>query len=149
MSYQQPPSGYPPQPGYAPQQQQQPAQPQYQPPAYQPAPFRGGDGLAMPPNLLVLAILAMLAGVFIKAIQGFFLEPGKARFYINTIGTLLVGLGEVALGAALVSAGLKEKEHANSVKITAIIVGALLIIHALASDLSGMGSIMSMMRMMR
>ena len=142
MSYQQPPPGYPPQPGY--QQPQAPAQPQYQAPAYQPQAFKAGDGLTLPPNLLVLSILLLLAGVFFKAIIGFF-NPGKAWQYISTIGGLMVGLGEIALGGARISAGRKEKEHANGVTVTAIIVGGLLIIHALSSDLTGMMGLMSMM----
>ena len=144
MSYQQPPPGYPPQPGY--QQPQAPAQPQYQAPAYQPAAFKAGDGLSLPPNLQVLSILLLLAGVFFKAITGFFMtSPGKAVLYMNTIGGLMAGLGEVALGGALIAAGLKEKEHSNGVKITALIVGGLVIIHALSSDLTGIMGLMGML----
>ncbi len=136
MSYQQPPQGYPPQQGYG-QQPQQPQQGYQQPPApagYNPGAMRvpGGDA-SLPPNLLILGMLLLIGGAFIRSILGFF-NPGNAWKYIGTIGILAQAVGELGVAAALIVAGLKEKDHSSAVKVAAIVVGGILVIHGIQTS---------------
>lgn len=127
MSYQQPPQGYPPQQGY-PQQPQQPGYPPQQPGYPQaPAGMRGGE-MGLPPALLALSALVLLAGVFVRSITGFFEFGSKSWRYIGVIANLLMGLGAMGTAVSLVWAGIREREHHTAVKVTAIAVAGIMIL---------------------